>query len=108
MLESRHVHQQLLGAIDASEKIIDSLNSGELEEARKYDDLRADFIRSMSKCQNFSTDAALFIDEIGKLAKLDKVILRLSGKLRDEVLTEIRKEQSYRLRHVQYAENLQL
>lgn len=108
MLESHNVHHQILGAIEASEKIIAALNSGDLEKVGKYDDKRAGFIRGMSKCHNFSTVAKLFVDEISKLAQLDKVILQLSNKLRDEVLTEIHKEKAYRLRHVQYAENLQL
>ncbi len=108
MHDSQIVHQQLLQAISASEKIIASLNDGELEEARKYDDERVGCIRVMSKCHDFDTFAPSFISEIDKLAQLDKVILQLSEKLRDEVLTAIRKEQANRISHVQYVENQQL
>ncbi len=108
MLNSQNVHEQLLQAIDASERIIASLNTGDLEEASLYDDKRAGFIRDMSKCHSFDAIVSPYISEIDKLSQLDKVILQLSEKLRDEVLTAIRKEQANRLSHVQYLENQQL
>lgn len=108
MLDQPNIHQQVVDAIDASEKIIASLKSGDFEAAGRFDNDRAKLIRTLSKQQNLETTVAPYVTELKTLSELDNVIQSISEKLRDEVLTEINKEQANRLRHVQYAENQRL
>ncbi len=105
MFGSQELQQQIHQAIEASENIINSLQRGNIEEADKYEGMRAACVRALSKCQNFETMALPYKEELVKLAELDKTILKFSEKLRDEVLTDIRKKQSNRLSRTQYAEN---
>ncbi len=61
MFETRKLQQQILRAIDASEKIVASLRSGDLEEAEKQDNKRAEYVRALSKWRNFDTVAIPYI-----------------------------------------------
>lgn len=108
MFETQILQQQILQAIDASEKIVASLRSGDLEEAEKQDNKRAECVRALSKWRNFDAMAIPYTKEIEKLAELDKTILLFGQQLHDEVLTEMRQEQTNRVRHVQYVQNQRL
>ncbi|MFK7795422.1 MAG: hypothetical protein AB8B89_08740 [Gammaproteobacteria bacterium] len=108
MFDSQDLHQKILLAIDASEKIIASLQRNDFEQAEKYEAMRAGCVRALSKCQNFEVMAMPHLNSLERLAELDKTILLSSRKLHDEVLTQIRQEQTNRLRHVQYVENQRL
>ena len=108
MFESQTLHQKILEAIDVSEKIIVSLQRGNLKQAEYYDSKRAQCVRALSRCQSFEALVVPYMTEIDKLTELDKSILLFSQNLRDEVLTEIRLEQTNRVRHIQYAQNQQL
>lgn len=108
MFSSEELHQQLLQAIDHSENIIISLQNGSIDAAGDYDSKRAECVRALSKCQNFEEMASPFIADVSTLAELDKTILLLSQTLRDEVLTELRKEQTNKTGHLQYNLNQQL
>ena len=108
MLSQEDIHQQVLNAIFASQNIITSLQSEDLEAAQRFDDDRIKLIRTLSNYQNFEKLLTPFHDELIKLAELDKAILSISEKLRDETLTHIREDQSNRLGCVQYAQNQRL
>ncbi|MFK8027947.1 MAG: hypothetical protein AB8C40_07790 [Gammaproteobacteria bacterium] len=108
MFNSQELHQKLLQAIDHSENIITSLKNGRIGAAGEYDSKRAECVRAISKCQNFEEMASPFIADVSTLAELDKTILFLSQTLRDEVLTELRQEQTNKSGHMQYNQNQQL
>ncbi len=108
MFNSHELYQQLLLAIDHSENIIISLQNGSIDAAGEYDSQRAERVRALSKCQNFEEMASSFLADISTLTELDKTILLLSQTMRDEVLTELRQEQTNKSGHIQYNQNQQL
>jgi len=108
MFESQDLHDQILLAINASENIISALQHGNIEEAERYDDVRTACFRAISRQHNFESMIRVYSSDIEKLTELDKTILFVSQKLRDDILTDISEEQKNRLRHVQYAQNQQL
>jgi hypothetical protein len=108
MYKPLELHQHILQAVNASESIVASLQSGNLQDAEQFNDTRAGCIRAMSKCQNFESIANAYTSDLEKLSQLDKTILSLSNDLRDEVLTQICEEQTNRSKHVQYTQNQKL
>jgi len=99
------LQQQITHAITASENIINCLHEGDFEAAKKYDLERASFIRALSKYQNLDDLVPKYGAQLEKLSELNTSILAISGKLRDEVLTQITAEQANRTRHEQYLQH---
>jgi hypothetical protein len=108
MSSQQDFREQIIQAIHASENIIVSLYAGDIEAAERFDQERVNFIRSMSKRQNLDNLVPTFSVELERLSELDKSIVCLGEKLRDEILTDIQVEQVNRLVHVQYAQNQKL
>lgn len=97
--------QQIMHAIRASENIINCLHAGDYEAAKKYDLERASFIRDLSKYKNLDDLVPKYGVQLEKLSDLNTTILTISGKLRDEVLTQIVTEQANRVGHEQYLQH---
>lgn len=99
------LEDRLQQAIEASELIVECLNSGEFDAARQHDMVRVSAIRVFSKCRNFDDMPCMVIEHMHKLAHLDTVITKLSTRLRDQVMTELFEEQANRHSHEQYVQN---
>ena len=100
--------QQLTDAISASEDIVDCLRKGDFDAAKRHDLLRANFVRTMSKCRNLDELAYKYHSQLEKLSELNTSIMTLSSQLRDDVLTQMTSEHENKLRHKEYLKNQRL
>ena len=105
MLDQEHIYQQMRQTIDASEKILTALDSNELDKIQDYDNVRVNFVRSLSKMKKQIPHH--LGPEINKIYQLDKQILEKVEALRDEVLTEILGVYDNRAACVEYNQNKQ-
>ena len=99
---------QLSDAITASENIVNCLHHGDFEAAKEHDLERAAFIRTLSQYRDLDGLVHKHGEQLRKLSDLNESILEISGLLRDEVLTQITKEQTNKSGHVQYLQNQRL
>ena len=106
--QQQNIHQQITQAVEASENIIIALQAGELEAVKQYDDVRIDLVRVMSRYKNIDNLTLSYRLEFEKLLHLDKEIITISNKLRDEVLTHLREERTNKSGCVQYVQNQRL
>lgn len=82
--------QELDSALQASNEILNCLQSGEWDKVKQLNNVRMKLIRMLSLCQKSDIAWQNFGDKLNRMKGLDQQILNLSCKLRDDVANEIR------------------
>ena len=90
MINNEILNHELDGALEASGEILACLRAGEWDKVKKLNNVRMKLIRMLSLCQKSDITWHIFGDKLNKMKYLDKQILELSCKLRDDVANEIR------------------